>query len=79
MIFDPKKLLLLLSSSPPLQAAYNGSAKCLRMLLDDGARRDIKDMNKRRAINVARFYDHGDAIAVLEDAKSKIAFAMGEE
>lgn len=59
--------------------AYRNCAQSIIILLDNGADRDVRDMNNRKALHIARHFDQYDAIAKLEDVKSKIAFAEGED
>lgn len=59
--------------------AWKNAPRCIKFLLNEGARRDIRDVNQRTALHFARFKDFGDCISALEDAKAKMAFAVGDE
>lgn len=58
-------------------ATLGNAPKCCTYLLGLGARRDIRDKNKRKAVHLARFKKYGEVISVLEDVKSRIALAEG--
>ncbi len=60
-------------------AAYSGEKNICKLLIIEGASRDLKDNRKRKPIHIARFKEHGNCVAVLEDVKSKIAFATGDD
>lgn len=54
-------------------AANGNSPKCIIMLLQIGANRNIKDHKKRKAVHMARFKNHGECVAVLEDMKNELS------
>jgi len=53
--------------------AFSGSKECTIALIDEGADRSLCDLNNRRPLHVARYKDHGDVVAILEDYVSKLA------
>lgn len=59
-------------------AAQHNAAACCALLISEGADRNIKDMNKRKPIHIAKFKNYGDSISALEDLKSRLAFAVGD-
>jgi len=59
-------------------AAYGGSASCCKQLLAEGAEKQVKDAKGRRPLDIARFLDHGDCLAQLEDLKARLAYETGE-
>lgn len=60
-------------------AAYRNGYRVIKVLLDNGANRNVRDMNGRKPIHLARFFDKGDCISALEDVKSRIAMGDGED
>ena len=60
-------------------AAYRNGHKAIKVLLDNGADRNVRDVNGRKPLHIARHFDRGDSIAVLEDTKARLAFAAGED
>jgi len=60
-------------------AAYRNGHRVIKVLLDNGANRNVRDMNGRKPIHIARFFDKGDCISALEDLKSRIAMDDGED
>ena len=65
--------------TPLHYAAYGDATKAAYYLVQEGASRNIKDRNKRKALNIARHMGFGETVAVLEDVKSRIAFAVGDD
>lgn len=53
-------------------AAHVNSPSVCEVLIDHGADRKVRDGNNRKAVHIARFKGHGDVVAVLEDARSKL-------
>jgi hypothetical protein len=51
-------------------SVMNNAPKCILALLKEGADRSIRDMNKRRPLDLARFRDYGDCVALLESRKA---------
>lgn len=45
--------------------AMTNAFKCVRFLVAEGADMSLKDLNKRRALHLARFKEHGETIAAL--------------
>ena len=60
-------------------AANRNAHKCISILTDNGAERNLKDSAGRKAIHIARMRDYGDSVAALEDVKARIAFALKTE
>ena len=47
-------------------SAWGGYSKCTKLLLQNGADRSIRDNNKRKAIDIARYReDYGTLFAIL--------------
>jgi len=65
--------------TPLHYCAYGNAPECALYLVGEGARRDLRDRNKKKALHIARHQKYGEVISVLEDVKARIAFAMGEE
>ena len=59
--------------------AFRDAAESIKVLVDNGADREIRDMNSRKPLHIARHFNNGDAIAKLEDVKSRIAFSEGDD
>lgn len=54
----------------PLHYAANANAlKCCKYLMREGANRHLRDLQKRRALDIARFRDFGDVIALLSASR----------
>lgn len=54
----------------PLHYAANANSKqCLYYLMKEGANRHLRDMKNRRALDIARFRNHGECIALLEASR----------
>ena len=60
-------------------AVYSGNPQCVEICLAYGVDKQIKAKNGRKAIDLARYMDHGDCLSHLEDLKSRIAFELGED
>jgi ankyrin repeat protein len=60
-------------------AAFRNGHKAISVLLNNGADRDIRDANRRKPVHIARHFDRGESLAVLEDTKARLAFASGED
>lgn len=58
-------------------AAYGGSAICCKLLLGQGADKNVRDPRGRRPLDLARYLDHGLCLAHLEDLKARLAFETG--
>ena len=54
-------------------AASKDSYKCINWLIEAGCNRNIPDINKQKAVHIARLGDFQDSLASLEDKKSKLA------
>lgn len=65
--------------TPLHYAAYANAPDILILLLDEGADRNRRDLKKRKPIHIAKFQEHGECTHVLEDLKSRIATALGED
>ncbi|KAJ1435639.1 ankyrin repeat-containing domain protein [Ochromonadaceae sp. CCMP2298] len=50
-------------------ASMNNAPNCLLHLLKEGADRSIRDLQKRRPLDLARFREYGDCVALLESRK----------
>ena len=46
-------------------AVHSNSIRCLKLLLREGANRDIKDMNGKKPIHFAKYYNYGECISVF--------------
>jgi ankyrin repeat protein len=51
-------------------AAANNSSECMAVLISEGADKRIRDFNRRRPINIAKFKNFGKCIAVLSNKSS---------
>jgi ankyrin repeat protein len=60
-------------------SVYGANPKCIKIMLAEGSDKSIRDKKGRRALDLARYHDYGDCCALLEDLKSRIAFATGED
>lgn len=58
--------------TPLHYAAHGNSPDCCKIIMLEGADRHVKDYHHRKAIDMARYKDHGNCIAVLEDLKSRL-------
>ena len=54
-------------------AASTDGWKAIKELLAAGADRHITDLNKRKALHIAKMHEFGDSMAQLEDTKSRLA------
>lgn len=54
-------------------ASYGHAPEAMEVLLEEGAARDIRDINKRKPIHIAKFVGNGRCIALLS-GKSRIGF-----
>eukprot|EP01038_Epipyxis_sp_PR26KG_P011802 gene11802-15792_t len=52
--------------------AMNNSTKALSYLLQEGASKYIKDANKRKALDIAKFKQHGNCVAIISEWKGKL-------
>mmetsp|Transcript_26900 Transcript_26900/g.45356 ORF Transcript_26900/g.45356 Transcript_26900/m.45356 type:complete len:306 (+) Transcript_26900:50-967(+) len=56
--------------TPLHYAVMSNSPKCVTHLLKEGADRTIRDTHKRRPLDLARYKDYGDIIAILSSSKT---------
>ena len=59
-------------------AVYSNSPDICSKLVDEGANRNVRDINKKKPMHLAIFKDYGLCCAVLQDLKSKLAMATGD-
>ena len=55
-----------LGQTPLMDASYCGHAKVVEALLDAGADKELKANSGRTALDLARYNNKGDVVAVLE-------------
>ena len=51
-------------------ASTNASKALLFLLAEEGADKHLKDMNKRKAVDIAKFLEYGECIAILSSTRS---------
>lgn len=59
-------------------AVYSNSPEICGKLLDEGADRNVRDVNKKKPLHLAIYKNYGLCASVLEDLKSKLAMATGD-
>ncbi len=54
--------------------SMTNAVECVKFLIAEGADKRLRDVNQRKALHLAKFKQHGECVAVLSSAASKVLF-----